>query len=469
MKTIFSCIFLLTTIINCVYTQNLFERHYGTTAYDEAFEFIEETNGDYVIVGRTNSSQGACIFKINAFGDSLWFNSYDIDTFANSRTKLYNILKVSDGYIANGWCNTGNPELWKYKNDIYLIKTDFDGNLVWSKIFEKELSEISRDMIISNDGNLNLLITVFESKLQLMKTDTLGNIIFIKDYPELGNKDARKIIKADKNNLVMLLSTYSEFMGSYHYIAWVVKTDSIGDVIWEKEFSGNRSRMDLTYEDGKYYLLINPITSIDSLGIPDTDSRIITLDSLGNTIDDWTYDWSDKDFASALYKTNSGFLVTGGINNAVDLIISEINNNGNELWSCIRKNTFGNDIQVNSDGNITICGITNRAGFSHDEDGDFYLFKTDYDCTVGFLEVVALNDLVKVFPVPITINSKIKFNNPSNKWATINIYNISGQKLKSFITNDNYLKLNPSDFTKGLYLFSIVIQDTSYTGKFIVQ
>jgi outer membrane protein assembly factor BamB len=111
------------------------QKRLGTTNSDNATGIIEDNHGSGagLIVGGnmySGTAYDAVITKLNlANGDVMWTKAYDFDGRANWPGIIY---KVSDGLVfdvlnADGF-GSDNAK-------VGILKTDFDGNVIWLKEF----------------------------------------------------------------------------------------------------------------------------------------------------------------------------------------------------------------------------------------------------------------------------------------------------------------------------------------------
>lgn len=128
---------------------------------------------------------------------------------------FYRTLKTSSGYLSCGNFISGNPIYWNNKNDVYLVKTDFNGDTLFSHIFQTNPMNDGLDMVVDSSESIYIAIGVVppSSHAQLLKTDSSGNQIFLKEYSGFDFHAPVKIIKADNSNLAMLCENVSVMSG----------------------------------------------------------------------------------------------------------------------------------------------------------------------------------------------------------------------------------------------------------------
>ncbi|MDR2197348.1 MAG: hypothetical protein LBO07_05220, partial [Coriobacteriales bacterium] len=117
-------------------------RSYGGSNHDEFTSVTPTADGGFVAVGSSWSSDGdlsgnkgfenALIVKFDANGNKVWAKSYggsDYDTF-------FSVIATSDGgYVAVGKSGSSNGDLPgnKGEDDAIIVKFDANGNKLWSR------------------------------------------------------------------------------------------------------------------------------------------------------------------------------------------------------------------------------------------------------------------------------------------------------------------------------------------------
>jgi hypothetical protein len=158
--------------------QNSFHKTYGGFGQDHASCVRQTTDGGYIISGESPfivNESGAYIVKTNQNGDTLWTQLLD-----NCRGS--SIRQTTDGgYIIGG----STPDTWGTGNsDIVLIKTDGGGNLMWNKQFPRYSADYATSVLQTNDGGYIVAGYFIESSgaihICLIKTNANGNILWSK-------------------------------------------------------------------------------------------------------------------------------------------------------------------------------------------------------------------------------------------------------------------------------------------------
>ncbi|RJP82719.1 MAG: T9SS C-terminal target domain-containing protein [Candidatus Zixiibacteriota bacterium] len=154
----------------------VWERNIGGAGHDQGRSIQQTTDGGYIIAGQKNTFSGGywdvCLVKTNADGNPTWErtfggNGYD---YGNS------VQQTSDGgYIIVGTTLSFGAGY----DDVYLIKTDASGNLDWQRTFGGNSFDKGHCVQTTIDGGYAIAggTSSFGGGYQvyLIKTDTNGN------------------------------------------------------------------------------------------------------------------------------------------------------------------------------------------------------------------------------------------------------------------------------------------------------
>lgn len=141
----------------------LWEKSYGGSEIDEARGIVSTGDGHYIIVGDTRSNDedvtdnnGAAdifVIKIDNIGNVIWRKSFGGMSFDSARS----ISNTSDGgFIISGSSRSsdGNIATNKGQNDALVIKLDNTGNLEWQHTFGGSNIDQAFDALEINTNNI---------------------------------------------------------------------------------------------------------------------------------------------------------------------------------------------------------------------------------------------------------------------------------------------------------------------------
>jgi len=157
----------------------LWTKTYGGADHDEGHSVQQTTDGGYIITGFTFSfgigTINVYLIKTDANGDTLWTKTYG----GYGDDEGYDIQQTTDsGYIITG--ATGS--FGAGGSDIYLIKTKSNGDTLWTKIYGESFFDEGLSVQQTNDGSY--IIAGYTSSfgssqsyggIYLIKTDANGN------------------------------------------------------------------------------------------------------------------------------------------------------------------------------------------------------------------------------------------------------------------------------------------------------
>ena len=233
----------------------IWEKYYGGIGI---FNYVEQTSDNgYIAHGEIDDSYGwrdAIVVKLASDGSIQWQTSIGGTDFEDP----IKVKEVSNGYILIGTTGSygGFGEMW-------VVKFDTSGNVLWQKIYAGPEThnepENGYDLIELSDGNLILIGTTLswndQTSVWIIKTDSSGNIIWqerIISGDESGNPS---IVKTSDGNYV--IGTYAYHWATTYDDIWIVKMDSNGNIIWQREYgedTGEQTQVIKTTIDGSFIL-----------------------------------------------------------------------------------------------------------------------------------------------------------------------------------------------------------------------
>jgi hypothetical protein len=351
---------------------------FGGSDYEWGNSVAETSDGGYIIAGTTYSygagNGDVWLIKTDANGDEEWSR-----TFGGSAVEYgESVAQTSDG----GYIVTGSTQSYAVGSaDVWLIKTDADGNQEWNQTFGGLNEEHAYSVAQTSDGGY-ILAGYTESygagsaDVWLIKTDSHG----AEEWNELfgGSEWDSGYSVAQTSDGGYIVAGFTESLGEGYSDAWLIKTDSHGAEEWNELFGG--SSYDYAYSvaqtSGGGYIVTG---FTQSYGTGSADVWLIKTDVAGNMEWDEIFGDSSGDYGYSVAQTSDGgYIITGytysyGAGSA-DVWLIKTDAHGAEEWN----QTFGGasfdgsySVAVTSDGGYIITGDT----VSYGDGSDVWLIK----------------------------------------------------------------------------------------------
>ena len=395
---------------------------------------MQTDNDNYIVVGHENGSQffgDVYIIKIDSSGQIIWditFNNNNLEDSANSIKKIDN-----NNFIITGTFNY-NP---------FLTKINSDGDSLWYKSYANPDFFSSNSVDMDEDGNFAFCgENVFS---YIVKTDSLGNQIWIEYYPDdyyLEFSFCNYIQFLPNNELAIAGSAvYHMHPGNDWSESYLIKTDNLGNEIFYENFEFSTSA-EFVYTNNDNFIFIS-------------DEKIHKLDSDGNIL--WDIDIPFH--STSIIADENNYVIAGyDVGNPCVL---KIDDNGNQLWFA-NYNTNSNDfiydiIKTNDNG----YALTGRS------DDYLYIMKLDSEGISSADLIINSNFKCNNYPNPFNPTTTIEFSIQSDSNIELSIYNTKGQIIKtltdSFFEKGNHSVIWNSDnnfgksVSSGIYLYNLKV------------
>jgi hypothetical protein len=217
---------------------------YGNSDTCEEGYFVEQTtDGGYVVTGfRSFGLPGSqdvgdsqvFLLKVNSDGIEEWSFTYGGDR----EERGHCVRQTRDGgYIITGY--TWSDAIGVH--DVYLLKTYSDGSLSWEKKFGTLEAESGRSVIQTSDGGYLIAGSMTDdygkSDVLLIRTDSEGNEIWNKNYGGSESDIAYSVQETLPDDGFVLAGSTRSF-GAGASDVYVIKTDREGNLLWEKTYGG---------------------------------------------------------------------------------------------------------------------------------------------------------------------------------------------------------------------------------------
>ena len=353
----------------------------GVSAWGSDVE--QTTDGGYIITGwKRDASWGVrkiCLIKTDGNGVEQWSQTFEGRGGSD-------VEQTTDGgYIITGSHNSGNY------NDVYLIKTDVNGDSLWTKSFGG--TEIDNGTSVQQTTDGGYIITgVTESfgngneDVYLIKTDGNGDSLWTKTFGGTGEEYGFSVQQTTDGGYVICGQTLTtDFFGYGNQDVYLIKTDGNGDSLWTRNFGGTGEEYGgysvQQTTDGGY--IITGFFEADIISGNNFMERYVFLiktDSQGDSL--WSKTFGGTSLGYHVEQTtDGGYIITGETlsTGQGDVYLIKTDGNGDSLWSKTYGNPLGSDfgysVQQTTDGGYIITGLyTDPSLYLL---WDIYLIKTD--------------------------------------------------------------------------------------------
>ncbi|MBN1233681.1 MAG: T9SS type A sorting domain-containing protein [Candidatus Coatesbacteria bacterium] len=435
------------------------ERYYGREDCERGFMIKKTRDNNFIICGGRdmNVQQTSYIYliKTDYSGNIIWerFNG-DIKNYGTAFdfTKDDGLIIAGYGYI-NGF------------QKAVLARTDMEGQRLWEKFIGGDSQSNYGKSAFETDDDGFVLFCQLNNVPNIIKTDSLGNILWQKTY----NQDYffENAIKVDDRSYIICGMSYNS---SSEDDVMLMKVDAEGYVIWEETYTAELDQKGFCLfktSDNKIMVVgsNNKNSSID-------DYYILKTDESGNKIWDRTWGGNDIDVLTSIKEMQDAtFAITGftkssgaGLN---DMYIARIDSAGNTLWEA----TYGRSMQekglwleISDSNEIFAVGYTTSYGNGAN---DIYLVKVEengfkYDSRIPPKKEMHLT----TYPNPASNYLQISFFLEKKSFIGLSIYDILGRKIaelengirkqgRNFV-NWNFKRDFPS-LKNGIYYCRLII------------
>lgn len=412
------------------------QKCYGGSNNDEVTDFQQTSDGGYILLGYTNSTDGD-VLEEECYGWLIKLNSLGVIQWQTCLDVIGSIKQtIEGGYVVAG-----------LGDDVKITKLTSAGVVEWTENFGGTGADVVQSIIqtvdggyvfagytTSNDGD------VFGNHGQadglIVKLSSIGEIQWQKCYGGSNNEDFSNIIQTFDGGYVVsgnARSNNGDVFGNHNSDPqsggdiWTVKLSSIGEIQWQKCIGGSEDdaypHIEQTF-DGNF-IIVATTNSDDGDAVEnhgEADGLIVKLSSIGQIQWQKCYGGSNGEMFAKVQQTLDGGYILAGIANSTDGDVQGLNSiNGTDIW-----------IVKLSDENLSIS-----------------LFNSE---SISF------------FPNPIKNDFTI---NTSETIKTVEIFDLLGKRV--FHQNNSNDKINVDFLSKGMYLVKINTENQTFNSKIIKE
>lgn len=480
------------------------------------------TFGDTTLTSSVNNE--SYVLKTDASGTVLWAEQFGNVTVTVDKTgNVYTTGQFIDTVSFGSFTLAAQGDY-----DYFMVKYDTSGAVLWVKQFTGATSSITfRRLAIDTAGNVyvtgffnsisdfaGIELTPYpstHSDVFVVKLDVSGTVQWAEQFERTNNTGTSLSflgIYTDMSDNVYVLGhiigatlvfgdTTLSHTGGYGEV-FLVKLNPDGTLLWANQYgqgAGNcipYGGLAFDEEDNIYFSgHTNGTVTFGDITLSSTMSSNIYL---VKTDDEGTVLWATKlgasngyngvglitiDIAGAIYLTgnfsqpaNFGSTVLSPVGGD-DVFVAKTNNSGTLEWAKgfgSTGNDSGSSIAVDVQGDVYVAGYfrgtVNFGGTTLTSAGgaDAFLMKIASTLTVSDFS----NNQWRAYPNPAKDIITVAFSEDIQN-ATIEVFNVLGQKVKEFTMFSNTQNLDVSELQQGVYLFRISNNGTNETLKVYKQ
>lgn len=475
----------LATAVLAQAPDTLWTRTYGERLdSDYAYSVEQTSDGGYILAGATKpffaANDEVYLIKTDSAGDTLWARRYGGEGDDQGKS----VHQTSDGgYIIAGWTESFGAGLV----DFYLIKTDSNGDTLWTREYGGAGSDYASSVDTTSDGGYIIggytnSFGAGVNDLYLVKTDADGDTLWTRVYGGVNQDECRAVRQTADGGYIAAGATSS--FGSGGYDVYLVRTDASGDSLWSRVIGGGSAdraySLDLTPDGG---CVVAGYTGSFGAGV--SDVYLLRINANGDTLWTKTYGGLGHEAAYSVKRLFCGGYVIAGYTDSCcaggyDVYVIRTDSGGDTLWTRAfgaSGNDYGRSVQETSDCGYVVAGdITRPSGTKPDA----YLIRIDSDCSGVDSDKLdrPTFSLWRTGPNPLRDMTSIRYSLSLDAGVHLRVVSPTGQEIRTLVDGvegrGDHLTIwdgrdnNGRRVAAGVYLLRLEIEGQAANQKLIV-
>ncbi len=261
----------------------LWNTTFGGIEDDNVWTMIQTSDGGFAIIGRTDSygagSFDIYLVKTDANGSMLWNTTYGGPEYDFGTS----LIQTLDG----GFVIAGTTESYGAGDtDVYLIRTDANGVMLWNTTYGGPEYDFGISLVQTLDGGFAIVGYTYSygagiDDVYLIKTDADGNMLWNKTYGGTEHDYADSMVQTSDGGFVISALTYTAGEGNNSVYegndaVYLLKTDANGNLLWNMTYGETNysiGRFLVQTSDGGFAI----VGDIESYGAGDDDVYLVKI------------------------------------------------------------------------------------------------------------------------------------------------------------------------------------------------
>ncbi len=420
----------------------------GGSDFDFPHAIIQTSDGGYLVGGtsivepggnltcKTHGLADAILVKLDSARNIEWQQCYG----GSGYDGVFYVMELDDGYLFSGYAgsNDGNISGWHGGYDLWVVKVDFYGNIIWQKCL---------------GGSKN------ESAENVFQTEDFGYLIVGYTSSDDGDVNGNHSIGENDNDI------------------WLVKLSSEGELLWQQCIGGKRNEyveFGVLKKDDYCYVIA---------GQTDNSTYDVQCELHGFNDDFWVFEIKD----CSLYMPETPLMPAGpdSLCTTTDTTAVYVISPAAGAWY------YEWMLSPEEAGSITGSGIEATVNWIKNWEGQAEIkVRSANDCgysdwsephltwafsCMGIGELHAGNIPVYIYPNPagdyvvFEFKDKRQKTKDKNGEKTIRISNIFGQLVATLQVKSEKTVWDTREIKAGMYFYRVNIEGMLYCGKVIVR
>ena len=302
----------------CTATASVWTQTYGGTGNDDLTAMQVTGDSGFALAGNTNSkgagSNDCWLVRTDASGNAIWDQTYG----GSSNDACNALVQTPDGGFALGGQTTSKTS----GNGAWLVRTDSKGALLWDRTYGSSSAGVTYALTATSDGGF--AFGGFASPL--VRTDSNGAVVWSQTLS--GGYIMNAVLQTADGGFVWAGLTSSSGAGGYDM--WLVRTDSNGSALWNSTFGGYESESAVGLaqtNDGGFALAGYNL----SQNYPYPSAWLVRTDTNGNKL--WDRFYGQGGFTGLVATADGGFFASGQASVGSSKTRLRLDASGNIVWS----------------------------------------------------------------------------------------------------------------------------------------
>lgn len=411
---------------------------FGEDESGDAGASVQQTSDEgYIIAGWTDPNglgkPNVYLVKTDSNGELEWARTHG----GSGVDRASSVRQTNDGgYILSGL--TDSYGAGEY--DVYVIRTDVNGDTLWTRTFGGSEQERGKSVLQLSDGGF--IIAGYtrsygsgREDIYLIRTDSNGDSLWTKSIGGSENDGASCIQQTTDGGFIIAGRTYS--FGAGYADVYLVKTDFEGDTLWTRTYGGSEvdeGNFVQQTTDGGYVI----VGYTCSFGATEKVIYLIKTDSIGDTL--WTQTYAGP--AGGVTEgrcvdqlDDGGYILTGFVDafNYENIYVLRTDSLGNMIWASVTGGGWydvGTSVQQTTDGGFIVTGVWSLTD-STTNDAEMFLLKFCSETGIEIGDDHTKLNISSLSPNPFSSTVNISYTLPEQDIAEIAVYDLSGRLVET--------------------------------------